>query len=229
MIILSQPQFYAADADRHWSISQIAAPDEEEETVTVADMVHHSRLNMASGDAAGQDLVKRYIRMARETVENLGGFSLAPQSWRLSLETFPLYVERSSWFWGVIELPRAWPLTKASVVVKYTDPDGAPQTLATNKYEVDDQSKPGRVMPAYGLDWPATRSCFNAVQIEYDAGFTDKALVPEVLKGAVILAAAHFYENREPILLTSGRNVATKLPYGLEAMIWQHRCSCALG
>ena len=67
--------------------------------------------------------------------------------WHVTRDRFP----SCSWFL------RPWPLLNVDQVVYY-DADGDATTLATTDYEVDTVAQPGRVVPAYGLGWPATRA-----------------------------------------------------------------------
>jgi len=141
------------------------------------------------------------LAAAREQVENRTGLSLMTQQWRLTLDRWP-----SS---GIVRLPRGplWlggsPVALA-VAIAYTDADGGAQTLDAADYLIDAESRPPRIMPAYGLSWPSLRAQMNAVRITYSAGVDDPDDVPQTLRTAIRMLLAHWYENRE-VAITDGQ------------------------
>jgi hypothetical protein len=59
--------------------------------------------------------------------------------------------------------------------VKYYDTDGVQQLLSASSYQLDKESEPGWLVPAYGYTWPTTRCMANAVEVIYVAGYADAA------------------------------------------------------
>src|SRR5690606_26519144 len=76
--------------------------------------------------------------------------------------------------------------------IAYIDPDGQTQTLDPQTYDVD--AVGGRVAPAYGEAFPATRAVQNAVTVRFTAGYTS---VPEPIRAAMLLIIGDLYANRE--------------------------------
>ena len=128
----------------------------------------HSRIQHASEDT----LVSRFLRAARMDLEEILGRALVTQTLTLALDAFPFscgayaaWAESES----AILLPRS-PAIAVSAVT-YLDPDGVTQTLAASNYLLDTFMEPNRILPAYGVSWPSTRTQVNAVQITYTAGY----------------------------------------------------------
>jgi uncharacterized phiE125 gp8 family phage protein len=85
--------------------------------------------------------------------------------------------------------------------IKYTDTDGALQTLSSSRYVVDTACKPGRIIPAYNDYWPSTRDIPNAVTVRFVAGWLTPEDVPEPLKHALKIQALTLYEHREEFVI----------------------------
>jgi len=70
-------------------------------------------------------------------------------------------------------------------------------TTATNYLE-DTKSEPGRVVLAYGADWPtATLYPMNPIAITYVCGYSQPDDVPQSIKQAMMIDIADMYEQRE--------------------------------
>jgi len=100
------------------------------------------------------------------------------------------------WEENVIELSKP-PLQAPLVSLKYIDPDGVEQTLATTEYEVDTTVEPGQVRLAYNKSWPSIRRQKDAIRIQFKAGYGGAVAVPEMHKAAIKLHVGHLFENRE--------------------------------
>jgi uncharacterized phiE125 gp8 family phage protein len=139
--------------------------------------------------------------------EDFQNRSYLTQTWDLGYDAFPSF----------FRIPRA-PLQSISSIT-YVDPDGTTQTLASTQYRVDTLSEPGRVFPAYTVNWPEVRIVSNSVLVRFVSGWTSAALVPSPIKQAIALLVAHWFEHREPALT----NAPTELPFAVDALLWQRR------
>lgn len=93
-----------------------------------------------------------------------------------------------------ITVPR-YPLDKDSVVVTYTDIDGAEQTLPADKYTVIHQEIPARLM--FNSPLPALKDTdLYPVKVAFKAGYT-KATTPRRAITALKLLIAHYYNHRD--------------------------------
>lgn len=187
------------------------------EPVTFADMQEHSRVSTTADRA----LMESYITAARQHLEEVSGRAFITQTWELAFDSF-YTLERDGGVAdedGKIALPRA-PLASVTSVT-YLDSDGDSQTLATSVYEVDTDSEPGRIGLKYGQSWPAVRSrVMNPIRVRYVAGWTGVHLVPQPIKQAIRLLAAHWYEHRESVIVGAG---SSPLPLALDSLLWQFR------
>lgn len=135
------------------------------------------------------------------------GRAIGTQTWDLVLDGFPDEGIR-------IPLP---PLQSVTYL-RYVSPDTGLETTLTvdTDYLVDTYSEPGWVMP--GADgWPATMDTINAVRIRFIAGYV---ATPPAIKQAVMLLAAHYYENRESVVLDAKPTV---LPQAVDALLYPRR------
>jgi uncharacterized phiE125 gp8 family phage protein len=176
--------------------------------VTVSECKTHSRIVSSADDTYLQAL----IRTAEQYAESYTGRALLTSTYKLYLNQFP----------STIVVPRSPLVTLTSV--KYNDNDGAEQTLDASKYTLHKLERPF-IVPAYGENWPATRSGMQAVTVEFTAGYGAAASdIPEGFRHALLFHVAHLYENREPDLMGS---IVSRIPNTLTALlnhwrIWEY-------
>lgn len=151
-----------------------------QEPFTPDDLV--GQLNQDADDDGGK--TGRVLTAAREKVELDTGVSLMPTVWRCFLDEFPYGCDNE------IRLMRG-PVTAVGSVT-YLDGDGDSQTLSSSLYQTDLNRTPARIKPAFGQTWPTTRtSSFNAVTVQFTAGFTSTSAVPKkAIQAALMLAAS---------------------------------------
>lgn len=175
------------------TLRQTAAPTEEPLTLDEA------KLHLRVDHPDDNDLITRLIVSARQLSEEFCRRAWCTQTWRLSLDEFPTAQG------GLVLLERS-PVAAISGIA-YVDSNGVTQALTGA--QLDAESAPARVLPAYGTTWPATRAVMNAVQITFTCGYGAATAVPAVAKTAMLQAIGHWYENRESV--TTG-TIATELP-----------------
>lgn len=187
------------------------------EPVTFADLQEHSRVSTTADRA----LMESYITAARQHLEEVSGRAFLTQTWELTIDSFttPRNEGGAVDCQGKIPLPFA-PLASVTSVTYY-DSDGNSQTMATTVYEVDTDSEPGRIGLKFGQSWPAVRSMImNPIRIRYVVGWTAVHLVPQPIKQAIRILAAHWYEHRESVIVGAG---SSPLPLALDSLLWQFR------
>lgn len=145
--------------------------------VSLADAKAHLRVETADDDA----LITAHIGAACEHVEHVTGRAIATQTWELVMDRFPS---------GSIAVPLP-PLQSVNAIT-YIDTAGDTQVWAAANYSVD--AVGGRVAPAYGASFPATRAVHNAVKVRFTAGYT---ALPAAIQAAVLLLVGDLYANRE--------------------------------
>lgn len=156
------------------------------EPLDLATVKLHRRIDadISSDDA----LLTSLIVSSRQQAEHRTGRALVTQQWRLGLDTFPA---------DSLELPL--PPLQSVQSVTYLDINGTRQTLADTEYEVITDELVGRLVPAYGKDWPACRAHPGSVQVTFTCGYGDASAVPGSIKSWMLLAIGAWYENREAL------------------------------
>jgi uncharacterized phiE125 gp8 family phage protein len=172
------------------------------EPVSPSEAKAHLRVDGSADDA----LITALIVAARQAAENITGRALVTQTWDLYLDAFD----------PTIELPM--PPLQAVTSISYTDTDGTVGTLAEAAYKVDTVSEPGRLIPAYGTEWPATRADVNVIMIRFTAGYGAAAAVPQPIKQWMLLKIGELYENRE----ASAERAAAPMPF-VDALLYPYR------
>ncbi len=171
------------------------------EPVHEIDLCNHLRIDSTGGTAE-----LALITAAREYIEEAARRALVTQTWKLYLDRWPVV--------DYIALPR--PPLQSVTSLKYTDKDGTQTTWNSSNYLVDTASEPGRLVLAYGASWPnVTLQTVNPIEITYVCGYGANA-VPKRWEQAVLLLAAHWYENREATITGSTQK---SIPFGVESLI----------
>ncbi len=184
-----------------WRLQRTVAPSQ---IVTVDEVSEQSRIDTIAEDT----LISRYIDAATDWVEGPYGIGIL-----LGSQTWEYYLDR---FEDVIRIP-LYPV-KSVDSIKYVDESGTEQTLTASTYTVDTVSNPARITVAYNQTWPVTRSREpNAVKVEFTGGYDT---VPPVLKQAIIMLVAHWYENREAVNVG---NSVTEMPMAVESILSRYR------
>lgn len=150
------------------------------EPVTLADVKAHLRLDGDREDA----LLSGLIKAARCEVERATGCALLTQEWRLLLDRWP----RSNLVVFSIHPVRA------VVAITVFDGDGHPTVLDPGSILLDGTTRPARLLIEAP---PAPGKALNGIEIDLRGGFGHAGTdVPDLLKRAVILLAAHWFEFR---------------------------------
>lgn len=171
----------------------ITAPASE--PITLAEAKAQLRVTIIAEDT----LISSLIIAARDLCERETGRALIAQTWELSLDNFS----------NEMLLGRA---PVASITsVKYTDVNGAEQTLASTEYVLDNASDSfARVVIAANKSWPDIYNGINNVRIRYVAGYASSAAVPQALKQWMLLQISHWFRNRESV---NAGNITSKLAF----------------
>lgn len=175
--------------------------------VTTAEIKKHVRAEYFQDDDAYLD---ECVAAAIDHIDGKDGWmgrAFAAQTWDLVLDKFPVDGIR-------IPLPPLQSIT----YVRYVSPvTGLEVTLTDGTdYTVDTYSEPGWIVPG-ASGWPTPMDTVNAVRVRFIAGYSE---VPVAVKRAVKLLAAHYYENRESVVLDARPTV---LPQAVDALLYPRR------
>jgi uncharacterized phiE125 gp8 family phage protein len=209
-------------------MSLIQTVQPAEEPVSLVEARAHLRVDHYDDDA----LIRLLITGARERAEQICRRALVTQSWKLILDEFPrpgassrasnLYGEfgitpgplttiradRSTGF----EIVPGMPTLQSVEAIKYIDAGGNQQTLDPSQYKVDPASVMGRIVPAYGTQWPTTRAEISAVEVDFTCGYGAAVAVPRGIKNWILIMIATLYENREAVAILP-RGKVEPLPF----------------
>ncbi len=178
--------------------------------------------------------ISTLIRTARMNLERTYRRALITQSLVLGMDFFGQPDFTPTWLYGwppstLSWGPTGWILPQSSVIelrppvqsitaITYLDAAGNLQTLASANYVLDGDSEPARVVPNLAKLWPVTAPLPNAAKIEFVAGYTAPALVPDDIKAALKLLIGNWYENRESVVVDT-RLVALELPQSVQMLM----------
>jgi uncharacterized phiE125 gp8 family phage protein len=150
------------------------------EPLTLAECKAHLRISQDGEDA----LIAGLVRAAREEVESHTGVAMIDQDWRLALDAWPAS--------GIVTIPRH-PVKQILSVTLYGR-DGEASLMDPGSYRLDGLSRPARLRVE---DRPAPGASLNGIEIDFRAGFGEAGPdVPDLLKRAMLLLVAHWYEFR---------------------------------
>lgn len=175
--------------------------------ITRQELKDHLRVDTTAEDS----FIDLLIKTATDYFERRSWRQLMTATYKLHLDHFPN---------GVILLER--PPIQSVTEIKYTDENGVVQTWSNTLYEVDTITEIARVRPKQDQSYPSTDEVFNAVSVEYIAGYgSDRDNVPDMIKQTVKLIAAHFYDNRE-MISKMGNVSQIPMPDQIELLINQY-------
>jgi uncharacterized phiE125 gp8 family phage protein len=166
--------------------------------VALADAKTFLRVDYTQDDA----LITGLLAAATDYAERYTRRSLCYKTFRYTIDTFP---------YGPIEFPRqpVVPVTADGVTYTYDMPQftyvnntgSTAQLVLGTDYELDLGFNPPRVMLPPSHYWPLTQPAKrNAVTIDFVAGYSvDGSKVPDAIKTAIMMMAAHWYETRTSV------------------------------
>lgn len=172
--------------------------------VTLEEMkVHVGAFDFSDDD----DLLTSYIEAATQHFDGYAGVlgrALITQTWRQDFDAFDC----------ILRVPLRPVQSIASVA--YYDSSNVLQTLATSVYTLFNDAIGSYVDTQAAQSWPSAYVRQDAVRVTYVAGYGDNpGDVPAPIRHAIMLLAAHWYENREAV----SDKALQKIPLGVDALI----------
>jgi uncharacterized phiE125 gp8 family phage protein len=177
------------------------------EPVSLQLLRQHCRVVASDED----ELLRSYLKAARELVESESGLTLVRKTARELRSDWPCH--------RVLELT-AWPIISVTSV-KYLDGLEQEQTLdPSTQYRSSTLGRPAYLSLAPTASWPSVvLDRADAIRIEYECGY-DQATkpAPEPACQAILLLAAHYYRNREAAVIGT---INSELELGIDRLIDQ--------
>lgn len=140
--------------------------------------------------------------------------AVLPQTWRFNAVKFP----ENAWLFPA-------QTARGIVSIKYWNSSNVETTIAPADYYLrphgDNLGSSLHFVSGYSV--PTLYDRFDALTVEYTAGWPDALKVPRVFRRALQLVAAHFYDNREatysdPRMTKVSRNIEL----GVDALLSRH-------
>lgn len=179
------------------------------EPITLARAKEQCRIDHDEEDVTISGLISAVRRKLEEDTERCVCLSTSAETCVLKLDEFPCRNR------GLIELYRSPILAVSSLT--YYDGNNTLQTLSTSAYDVDVNSSPGRIYPAYGYVWPETYCRPEAVTVTFTGGYTT-AVDPLAIQ-AMLLLLGHWWDRRETAVEENLRSI----PFGYQVLADQLR------
>lgn len=175
------------------------------EPVSEAEAMAHLRLEINEESL----LLARLITAARMQAEAWTGRSLVTQSWRWSLDRWP--VGRN----GMLTIPKP-PLQSVDQILLFDAQDQSALWDAQN-YLVDTGGEPARLILRAGVLPPVPGRGAAGIAIDFSCGYGGAGGdIPAPVRQAILMLIAHYYENRELVAPAPG---AVLLPQGPAALL----------
>jgi len=176
------------------------------EPVSVSEAKDYLRVDTAIEDP----VVASLILAARLHIEGALDIAMVTQSWSLFLDCWPEE--------GRVSIPLG-PL-KSVDSMKVYDADDAAQTVSPETYVVDLSSLRPCLVRQAGTVWPRPGRAANGIEIALTAGYGEAPdKVPQPIRQAVLMLAAHWYEQREPVVFEK----PDELPHGVADLLKPYR------
>ncbi|MBL4757371.1 MAG: phage head-tail connector protein [Rhizobiales bacterium] len=173
------------------------------EPVSLSEAKAHLKIDTTDEDI----LVQSLLTAARLHVETITSRVVITQTWRINLDHWPAR--------NILELPIG-PVQSVDAIRIYDD-DDIIMTIDPSRYLVDVGSVPARIAMRGFENWPDPGRILNGIEIDITAGYGLAATdVPEPLRHSILMLAAHWFENREPLMGTSGQ---LPVPAAVSALI----------
>jgi len=184
-----------------WALTETTPPANE--PVKLSELKAQARI---LDDDTEDDVIRGMGIGARELLESNMRRSFINTSWKYELDAFPV----------VIRPPRS--RLQSITSIKYIDTDDVQQTLTNvTDYRVDSSSEPGRITEAINTSWPTVQSITFPIEVVFVAGYgASPDDVPETIKIAIKMLAAHWFENREAYTL---EGTPKEIPKAVRAII----------
>lgn len=178
------------------------------QAVTLEDVRAHLNVSSTADDV----LIKSYVIAATNLLENKTSRCFVRQTRVLKADTF----DDSRYVMGRRIYPPRSPISSVTSLAYLTSTGGS-QTMPSSDYVVSTGDQPGYVAEAYNATWPTVYAQPNSVTLTYVAGHTSSSTgVPEHIKQAIRMVVAHWYRNRESVLVGT---ISKEVEFGVDALL----------
>lgn len=175
--------------------------------IDLASAKKHCRVDHGDDDTLIEGLIEGVVSYL-DGPSGILGRAIMPQTWLLELESWP----------GEFSIP-VEPVR--AVTVTYVDDDGATQTLDAASYDLEQ-------WPSFAATWsfaadvdrPVLGDVRYPVKFSIEAGFASADDVESGLKTLMLMLVAHWYENREAVVVGTSTG---ELPLAASTLLAKYR------
>lgn len=157
------------------------------------------------------------------------GRALCEQTWRQDYDGFSCWSSNRGYHGSIyrrgpygirMRLP-LFPVIEIGSV-KYTDPNGAEQTISSANYTLQTDDLGAFVQFISTFNPPNVSFEAASVRIEYDAGYEEGGdePLPEAIRQAMLLLVRHWFDNPSAVIIGA---TVEKLPFAVEALLSPYR------
>lgn len=177
--------------------------------VSLAEAKAYLRLDASDED----DLLTSLVQAATDRLERRDGIlgrPLVTQTWSLVYPVAPIG--------DLLELPM--PEVQSVSSITYYDTDNASQTFSSSDYRLVSVADYSAIELVQGSSWPSVYTREDAMTVSVVAGYGAASAVPEPIKVAIKMLAAHWFENRGVLSIGT---IAPPMQYALESVLMPYR------
>lgn len=186
------------------------------EPITLQEAKSHLRLTQAADDS---ELSTVWIPAARAYAEQRLGRSAITQTWKVTLDRFPMvdgesisppsmpifpaesFLIGSGYSSGVISVPLN--PVQSVTSIKYYDLTNTQQTLSPTLYQLDKARSPARLLPTAFNFWPMTYPRLAAVEVVVITGDGSNLAVNPLVRSAILCQIRHLYDGLDGVSKTA--------------------------
>jgi uncharacterized phiE125 gp8 family phage protein len=172
-----------------------------------------------------EDLLVTLIAAAQDYIERYLECTIGLAEWRLTIDSFPPTVGQVNWERTLLnttstivrpaQLIPLWPI-RAINAISYRDAVASTDTaFDVTKIVQPIGSDRFHLRLKKNTAWPSTDGGPNAVAIRFTAGYANPAAIPATMSRAALMLVAHWYENREAVVMGTTKEIEL----GVEAML----------
>lgn len=176
--------------------------------VSVAEAKRHLNVSSTFDDT----LIGELVDAATDLLEKRCSRAFVWQTRKCTMEGFSdsRYVHDREIF------PPVSPLASVTSI-SYVSATGTTTTMPSTDYIASTHDRPGRISEAYDATWPATYGVANDVTLTYVAGHSSSSTgVGYSVKQAIKMLSAHWYRNRENVLVGT---ISKELEWTLDSLL----------
>ena len=182
--------------------------DDTSAVVSLADLKKHVAIDVT--ETYYDDMLQSMEQAAVAFVESKSRLILRDSSYEVFCDKFPpgknpLYIP-------------LWPVRSVTTIT-YVDQGGSVASYTTAQPSLTTQ--PAALYPAVGDEWPnAQDDNKQAVTFSATVGYENNAAIPAMVKHAIKMLVAHWFRNRETVLVGS---ISKELEKAVDALMVQFR------